>query len=280
MKLGKGLRRDSHDHPWRKRQRDARNLLGSTHIGATRAPGTLVSLRSFEKHTYDQISSQGCTGHSVAFGVETHLNAIGAPLDFDPSPGDPYKLGRCIGRVLPTIALVDDGAMLADVAQAISTWGMRPIGPLNPRGYTDVTPDNVNVEPNLLELEQDAKALVVGEYRVDLGALTLIDDVCALLDAKVPLWSGGPVGPKYEDFIASAAPVGAEPAGDGHATVITGYKVLTAEKAELYGLEEGEIVFENKTSWGAFGDEGHVWVTRDWLRSMWDCYSLAVTRAA
>lgn len=273
MKLGRGLRRDSTDHPWRKKQRDARHLLsGSSHIGVKRTPGTAFLLRAFEGPKFDQLRSQGCTGHSFSSGLTIATNFANDPLGFVASPGDAYKGARCMGRIGVDMPLADDGAMLGDLATYVTRFGVRPIGALNPAGFTDVTTGpggNVNVEPNLIELEEDAKALIVGEYRIDLAALTIVDDLCALLDKGIPLWFGGPVGDFFESYHAGDPAVPAEPFGAGHATVGTGYYVNT----------DGSIDFDILSSWSeAFGDNGHARVSSDWVRAQWDCYCLSVRK--
>lgn len=272
MRLGKGLHRDRPDHPWRKKQRDARHLLGGKRV-AMLVPGTVVSLRRWEIPTFDQLGSQGCVGHSWAMAVAMALAAAGQPLDFIPSPGDIYKLARCIGRGAPDVRLADDGSMLADAAAAISLWGIRPIGELNPRGNTDVTPENVNVEPALLDLETDANTLVAGEYRLDLNSTMAIKDACSLLDAGIPLARGSFVDSAYENYRYGdivGVPNEADPNGGGHATVITGY----------YVNPDGSVDFDDKTSWGdAFGgDHGHVRISQGCFLSSWDVYPMSIRK--
>jgi hypothetical protein len=276
VKLGKGLRRDSADHPWRKKQRDARHLLGgSSHIGVKRAPGTAFLLRAFEGPKFDQLGCEGCTMHSFSSGLTIVTNFVSTPLGFVASPLDGYVGARCIGRAgAVDVPLADDGAMLADLATYVSRFGVRPIGALNPRGFTDVTTGpggNVNIEPNLPALEEDAQALIVGEYRLDLAALTIVDDLCALIDKGIPPWFGGPVGARFEGYRAGDPACPAEPTGDGHATVGTGYFVN----------DDGSVDFDILSSWSAtFGDDGHARVSSAWVLSQWDAYALTVRRAA
>lgn len=273
MRLAKGLHRDSYDHPWRKRQTDARSLLGGGLPALT--PGKVVSLRRFEPRTFNQLGYEACTGHAWSLGIVVALAAAGSPLSFVPSPLDIYTLARAIGRGGPQGRLSDTGAQLADVATAISTWGLRPIGALNPRGNTDCTDALINEEPNLKGLILDASTLVTGEYRLDLHSLMAVKNACSLLDAGIPLARGSFVDAPYETYKAGDPAVGApdesDPNGGGHATVTTGYRVNA----------DGSVEFEDATSWDeTFGDAGHVWISASCFVASWDCYPLAIRRAA
>ncbi|MHB2027595.1 MAG: hypothetical protein ACYCPT_02105 [Acidimicrobiales bacterium] len=251
-----------HRHDTRRNQTDARHILGARVLRLP-APGAVKSLRQYECPAFDQGACEGCGGHSGALAIYGSLAAAGAPLPFVPSPRDLYALARLVDA--PGQPLQDSGVELSNVATAAAQWGIRPIGALNPSGFTDVTtgPDgNVNVPPSLLDLEADAAHLVVDEYRIDLAAPDAITVICSLIDAGVFVQVGGPVGPAYMGYTLGQPAIGPEPNGAGHATTLTGY----------YAMPDGSIEFDDKTSWGdGFGgDHGHVRVTSAWVRSMWD----------
>jgi hypothetical protein len=274
-KYGKGC---APDDAHKKTQKDARHLLGV--VGARAlllaALPTSTSMRALEAPCFNQISCAGCTGHACeqACYIAVQDGIVGSPLN-------DYVLARCIGRADPSVKLSDDGAQIADVCAAVSTWGRRPIGPLNPGGNTDVTTGdggNVNAEPDLSQLVQDSHKLVVGEYRVDVTAPDAIQTVKGLLASGVPLLVGGYVDSAFENYALGAPPLGApnqaDPVGGGHAMVVVGYKTLTVEEAAEYGLQEGDVIFEVLSSWGSgFGDAGHAWVTSAWILALWDVYA-------
>ena len=193
----------------------------------------------------------------------------GATLPFVPSFGDLYKLARLVGA--PGQPLSDNGVELSNVATAAGVWGIRPIGQLNPGGFTDVTPENVNTPETLADLITDSHRLVIDEYRLDLSASDAIPTLVELLKTT-PVQVGGPVGSAYQGYQVGQPAVGPEPDGSGHATVLTGCEVVgTAERAAELGVGVGDVVFEDKTSWGdSFGDHGHLLVTSSWVLSQWD----------
>jgi hypothetical protein len=178
----------------------------------------------------------------------------------------------------PGQPLTDNGATLADYASVVTKWGVVPmLATINPNGFTDVTPDNLNTPPALGVLISAAHRLIVGEYNLDLTASDAVVTACGLLAQNIPLYVGGFVDSAVENFTAGSAPVSApnesDPNGGGHAMAIVGYKTLTAEEAEPWGLEAGDVLFEVLSSWGSgYGDAGHFWGTKAWFGSLWDCW--------
>ncbi len=135
-----------------------------------------VSNRQFEKMLLDQGPIGSCGGHGTSHWLQVASGVQGVGLGFVPSPGGVYTTTRCLERValadgtLPP--LTDSGIMPADLVLALSLWGVRPIGELvsDPGGEvrnSDVDAANVNDEPDLEELEQEATHLVFGQYRID-----------------------------------------------------------------------------------------------------------------
>ena len=119
----------------------------------------------------DQGQTGSCTGHGTSGAVYTTCDAQGSNIGFVPSPDDLYKGGRAIDRARDASgrfpALQDQGAAPNQVARFMNVYGIRPMGPMAPDGRnSDVDPSTVNDEPNLVDLEQDATCVLVGEYQI------------------------------------------------------------------------------------------------------------------
>ena len=261
--LGLGCHRDA---PHKRTQKDARPLLFSLHAGAP-MPGAW-SLEAHEAPIEDQNGYAGCTGHGESQLLWTTAHALGSPLPFVPSPAHIYRIVRCLGRPVPTVALEDNGGMPADIQTAISKWGIRPMGPIAPGRVSDLVDGNLNTEPTLGELEEAAGHIVVPEYRID----ELASDV--VVQVKQSIVAGFAVGVSFfadtafMQFTAGASAIGApnvsDPNGGGHWSVLTSFRTLA----------DGSTIFRGPNSWGlTYGDRGHHEVTEAWLRACWDLYT-------
>jgi hypothetical protein len=268
------------DLPHRKTQKDARLLLAQM----PSFPKSF-SLESFEGPITDQGSGQNgtgsCIGHGTAQGVYTSAHAIGATLPWFPSPGGIYTPSRCIERaempgfdILNPPVLTDSGAMPSSAMLTISRYGIRQIQAPTPDGrFSDVTPANVNEEPNLIDLETSGQKLLVGEYRIDHTSTDFIDTLCNVVaNTKAAIGIGVFVDTSFMNWDPADGPMTtintSDPQGGGHWIAITSYDTMST----------GLRVLRGANSWSrSWGDEGHFEVTENWLmQAISDCYALTV----
>lgn len=219
-------------------------------LGVTALP-LLVSLLAFVPAMLDQNRTGSCTGGSTGAACTCDLAANGTPLGFVASPRGIYDNGRAIDRVpnedgsLPP--LTDDGAEPNAVMRGISEWGVRPMkGPTSAGENYDCEPANVNDEPALGELEEEATRLLLGEYGITSTGKQRVVDMQTALAGKKPIccaiaggsdtfqgYSGGVMGP-----IGTAL---------DHYVWLYGYEVLP----------DGSVVFFGRNQWGtSWGEQG------------------------
>jgi hypothetical protein len=145
-----------------------------------------VSLLRFAPDVLDQNQTGSCTGGSTGAAIATSLASAGTPLGFVPSPRGIYNIGRAIDRAASTDGslppLTDDGAQPNQVMRGISEWGVRPMrGPTSTGANYDCEPSNVNLEPTLGELEEEATCLLIGQYEVTSTGRQRVRDLQAAL---------------------------------------------------------------------------------------------------
>lgn len=243
-----------------------------------------ASLEDFEAPIFDQGMTSSCLGHGTAQGIYTAFAAHGDKMPWVPSPAGIYTVARCVGRRLAAVKqsvfppatlppLTDSGAMPADAMRAISLWGVRPMGQLAPTRFSDQLVTEVNLEPKLGALMDDAETLLVGEYRIDETAPDMIGQVCAAIVHGYPVGIGIFVDTTFEQWTKDRPIIGVpnmmDQNGGGHWMVLTSYKTLP----------DGTRAFRGPNSWGPqWGDAGHFVASEAWLRSAWDLYVLNVSR--
>ena len=246
MKYGRGYRPNPRGH----RIASSKLLLGIPKLAETPAE---ASLERFEVPIMDQGSTSSCTFHSSPMAICVTFAAAGTPLPWVPSQDDGYKLARCIERAGAPENLRDEGAIPADVMQAISQWGVRPSRAPAPDGRnSDVDPATVNDEPMLGDLEQDAQMLLVGEYAVDTSAPDAITQMRAAIAAGYALTLAVFVDTAFENWDPSTGPLGApnrkDPQGGGHYLACTSYRTTP----------DGRTILRGPNSWGtSWGIAGH-----------------------
>ena len=250
-RFARGHKRDPEGHRRTAFRMLAAGLQSLPHLGA--------SLLGFAPPTFDQSRTSGCTGHAYACAVTTALAAQGQPLGFVVSPRMLYALGRCIDRH-PNLdgtfpPLTDTGSEPNALCRAMSEWGVSPMGPLVPEGYSDVNTANVNVEPSLGDLVVSAAHVVVGEYAIDASSSSTLADECATaLDNGLPFTLSVPGGSDaWQQYTAGVlGPVPPAQSALDHEVVCLGYRPATD------GLE-----FLIRNSWGAgYGLNGNLWISQ------------------
>ena len=236
-----------------------------------------ADLSGFSPPILDQNSTGSCTAHSVSGATYTALAAARRPLSFIPSPREIYAATRALERSsvtpvgAPLAALSDGGAQLADVAQAIGRYGVKPIAAPSPQGFnSDVDPSNVNDDPDLEGLELSGTFLVAGEYLIDSSASDVSDVVAAAIASGLPVWTAFFCDTAFEDLKpgqVAGVPNYGDSEGGGHAVYLSGYSG-----------PKGTRVFTLTNSWGPdWCDKGRCLVSEAWLAATWSLYPMAVT---
>lgn len=264
------------DRPWKRHQRDARELL------ATAKAATLpdsFSYRTFETVQLDQGDIGDCTCASTAQGLVLVSNIGGATGPFSlgwvPSQRIPYAGVRSLERAAnvvfgqPVPLLTDSGAELADVITFLQRYGIATMGAVSPDGnLSDVWDANVDEEVDLQALEKSGTQLVTGEYRIN-PSTGATQAQAILMAANAPLWVGGFVDSQVMRFTANSPSVSTpnqgDPNGGGHAFLITGWRPSV--------LNAGQVDWECWTTWGwSYGDAGHWWAQESFFAALWDVY--------
>lgn len=252
----------------------ARRLHASLHPGIAKlsgAPNGAAELVPCAR--LNQYSKGYCHAFSASGFVWTRENAIGKTLPFIPSPtmiaGLTYAAVQ--GPADQRGPLQDTGADLQDDAAAMAAWGVAPIRTTSTTdGITDVDGqiDGQCPEPDASQIVVAGSDLVQGAYTipVDSGA----PDMCALaLDAKEPIWFGGPVNAIYQELgpndVATAA---AAQGPDGHAQYINKY----------FDDGTGRRLWLIQGSWGyGFANQGAALCDDSFLTAQWMLFIGAVT---
>jgi len=174
------------------------------------------------------------------------------------SPRCVYTNGRCIDRlpnpdgVLPP--LVDEGANISTVCRGIGEWGVRPMhGPTSDGRNSDAEPSNVNDEPKLGELEEEAQHLVVGEYGITSRGKTRRDESCAAIAAGDPIAVGIAGGSAaFQSYTGGIMP--ALHSELDNCVLVYGYETQP----------DGSVVFFIRNSWGTgWGENGNARLSQE-----------------
>lgn len=241
-------------------------------LGAAALPAS-VDLRPFAPPVLDQNDCGSCVGHAIALAVATSFARAGNPLGFVPSPRGIYCLARTVDRVSPDEQLVDEGSMPNQAVRSIAEWGVRPMRTPSPLGYnSDCDLNNVNDEPTLAELEQDATALVLGQYEIDSFGAQRITDLCAALAGGFAVTcSVSSDNDTWRDWTPARGPLGAQsPVVLDHYVWFIGYRT-----------ENGKRIFRIRNQWGLFwGDAGEIEVTEAFVAQVGDLYAFNVRKVS
>jgi len=243
------------------------------------APSGFADLTPNAPHVLDQNYVGSCAPHSVAAAVPTSLPGLG----YVPSPRELYALALRIDRAddhpltpvdrLPFVS--DSGTRLLTCVEAISRWGVIPMGPrVNVGGQvreSDCGPANALKDPQLGELERAAETLLIGAYEIAPGE-GAAREIALALDAGIAVVCGGWVDSTfdaYEGGVIGPQNIG-DPYGGGHALAIIGYRTAG----------NGSLEFRIRNSWSeSWGLNGDGWVNEAFIRERWEVFALAVRRA-
>lgn len=217
------------------------------------APPSAHDLSEHTPQVLDQGQTGSCEGHAGSGAIYTSLSAQGHPLPWIPSQADIYLNARCIDRGAKfSERLQDEGTETNSVIRAISEFGIRPMGSLAAGRFSDVSEDpaELNAEPRLAELEQDAHSLVLGAYRVTSTGSERDADVKAAIAAGFAVRVDSFVDTAFEDWTPAKEPFGIpeydDPRGGGHA---------------LYAIAYTPYFYVLRNSWGDWGDSGNIRVS-------------------
>lgn len=219
-------------------------------MGVTALP-LLMSMLFFAPAMLDQNRTSSCTGGATGAAATCDLAANDTPLGFVASPRGIYDNGRSIDRVpdpdgsLPP--LTDDGAEPNMVMRGISEWGVRPMrGPTTAGENYDCEPSNVNDEPKLDELEEEATHVLLGEYGITSTGKQRVIDMQTALAAKKPICAAIAGGSDtFQEYMGGVlGPIGLDL---DHYIWFYGYEVLS----------DGSVVFFGSNQWGtSWGEQG------------------------
>lgn len=241
-------------------------------LGAAALPDS-VDLRPFAPPVLDQNGCGSCVGHAVACAVATALARAGKPLGFIPSPRGVYCLARCIDRVSPSDALIDEGSMPNQAIRSLNEWGVHPMRAPSPEGFnSDCDPTNVNAEPTLQELETDAEAIVLGQYEIDSSGAQRVTDLCAALANGYAVTCSVSAGnDTWQYWTPSNGPLGAQaPVELDHYVWFVGYRTAA-----------GKRIFRIRNQWSpTWGDAGEIEVTEAFVAQVGDLYAMSIRKAA
>lgn len=213
---------------------------------------------------FDQGNVGSCWAHSTSRQVSSAMTILGKPLGFVPSPDDLYRIARAMMRAQfngGRGALTDSGTDPSVGMQVLSLFGVRAMrGPTSDGRNSDCAEATVNDEPNLADLVQDAKHVLVGDYGITSAhAQRVLDLKRALVHRPVTL--GFFCDTAFENWRKGDAPYGApknpnDPEGGGHDVAVDGYDTLS----------NGKTVFIIANSWGTeWGDHGRILVSEDFI---------------
>ena len=230
-----------------------------------------ASLLESAPSVLDQNATSSCTGGSVGAAVTCALAARGTPLGFVASPRGIYMNARIVDRVadgagvLP--AVEDGGANPSSVMRGITEWGVRPMrGPTSMGDNYDCEPSNVNNEPTLSELEEEATHLIVGEYGIASTGTDRVRDMQEALAGRRPI---------------TVAIAGGSNAFQSYSGGIMGSIGTSLDHyVWLYGYEtqiDGSAVFLGRNQWGTgWGEQGSFRINESGIAELGDIVVLDV----
>jgi hypothetical protein len=248
---------------------------------------TSYDLSCYSPEPLNQNSTSSCEGHGWSGAIYTSCASAGKPLGFVPSPKGIYTIGRCLYRAnnasnyadgLNT-PLVDEGSNGAIICDGIRLWGIRPMGPaVTVDGITynsDCSPDNINEEPTLLELESlrpilNEKPIPSYNERVMAGMSSaealqgLIADLQSSFSQGMAVSMATAVDPAFED----CSSIITEPNQDA----ILGWHCMFLNGGHF---DESEYRILGQNSWGKdWGRTGRFLADSQWLKRIEDLYAV------
>lgn len=135
------------------------------HLVGLSAPPASASLEAFLPARFDQ----GQTGRCVGYGKVGAIYTTGKGAIALGSPTNVYRNARAIDRVLRADGtydpLVDEGSEPNQADRAIAEFGMLAFDPAV--DGPDISPDELNREPTLLDTENSSGTELVGSYSID-----------------------------------------------------------------------------------------------------------------
>lgn len=245
---------------------------------------------------FDQGQTGSCTGHATACASKVGFEAAGARIEWTPSPADIYRLGRGIDREWDPVSgfasspLKDEGAQPNMVMRAVSTYGIRPIGPLAAGRYSDADPATINDEAKLGALEADAAMVIAGQYGITSSGLARYTAIIAALDAgravTVAIAADKDAIQGYDGRILSAADLGTNL---DHYITIVGYVIVAGVPYFLlrnswgsgtWGVSSFSVLPGDLPTDGSFPAEGNVIVDGSAISTMADLVVFDIHRKA
>jgi C1A family cysteine protease len=221
-------------------------------FGVANLFGTAFSMKSAVKVVKDQFQTSRCVGFGIAQALRTRVKFTTGE-DIDPSENAIYTFSRALDRQLRGKSaaeepLTDGGCMPTLAVQGLMQFGT----PSNADWPSDL--DNINDEPDAMELAKASVYRVKGWYRILSSGAQRLAEVKQALMHGFPVAIGVQVDQAFEDYDGSKPIEPPDPNKilGGHETCLVSYDAHgNVEGANSYG-----------TSWG---QDGFYWATSDWL---------------
>lgn len=224
-----------------------------------------VTLEASTPPVFDQGPLGACVGAALACAIATALTVEGTPLPWVPSPGVIYTGARVIDRPppigdAPPTPLQDEGSAPNEAERWVGEWGVKAIQAPTPDGrFFDMDPTNVNVEPQMSDLEVEATSLIVGSYGIYTTGAARGADVRASVAGGYPVSVSVPGGSSaWQSYTSGVIGATGEPLD--HETVIIAYELA----ADGYR-------YRIRNSWSeGWGIAGDCWVSEAALAEFGD----------
>lgn len=232
---------------------------------------TSADIEKYAPPVIDQTKYSCCEGASSSAATYLRYASKGLKLSFYPSVKGIYTPARCFDRGNPDgPALEDVGTQTNSVINVLSELGIRAMDmAISGNTYCDFNDENINEEPNILELEQSGEKLTIGAYQITTSGAQKLQDVKDCINSLVPIRVDSWVDSTVMEWESSHSPVGIpnynDPDGGGHAMYIIGY-------------QGSNVLIRN--SWGLmYGLNGNFLASAAWLEQA-DCFAWDVKDAA
>jgi hypothetical protein len=247
--------------------------FGAPHPSAAPLPFAVAyALRGLLGDPFDQGRSSGCVWHALPTLLGLACIAAGTPLLWTPSPWDGYAATRA-EETPGTGPLPDAGVEPADAFVVLPRVGIRAMRGPTPdgrnsdiwtaediEGIPGAPPPNVSLRPTMRDDEESALDLVTGPVQLSPAAPDFPEQIASrIFSDHVGTIVGLHATPQLENWTAGS-PALQDVSGftgtDGHGMAVTDYRT---------NASTGLLEFWARSSWGAWGEFGGLWLSRAFL---------------
>jgi hypothetical protein len=242
-------------------------------LRAQESPPASFSLVPLLPPIMDQSQTGSCVGHANATACYGACKAANKTLSWYVSPAGIYRITRCLERAAQggeaSGPLTDSGSSPADAVTVLEAWGVtNMVYPTADGRFDDCSPDTINVEPALPDLEAMDKTKPVVGHPIATSGDQLVLDVKTALASGCPVTVAVPGGSDaFQSYVGGIlGPIDLSQNPIDHNVCLVGYDTET----------DGSVVFTIANSWGiGWGENGFVRVSSDFLQqSTADLYAI------